>query len=277
MGLIYRHRQNWTRPREQQLIVYIILMVPLFAVSSCVGLMNMHASESMIMLLESTKECYEAVVISSFLSLMLRMVGIDTNNAKKNDDATSPSISIPKSLRGRHIHQTFPLNLFMKDFELNEKSVSTLRLWTVQFVYVRPIISVLSLYLQMNGYFDAFWYWTTTVVLNASITLAVTALIMFYHAFEHELAEHRTLAKFLCIKGVVFFAFWQGIALQVLEHFEVVHADRWYTEEEVAEAIQNLLICMEMGLLFAPVHAYAFPLTAYRPKKGKDKVSKKKD
>merc|ERR1712154_479194 len=108
------------------------------------------------------------------------------------------------------------------------------------------------------------WYWITTIILNLSITLAVTALIMFYHAFEPELEKYRTLAKFLCIKGVVFFAFWQGILLQILEHFEIVHSDKWYTEEEVAEAIQNLLICMEMGLLFAPIHSYAFPYAPYQ-------------
>ena len=76
----------------------------------------------------------------------------------------------------------------------------------------------------------------------------------------------------LCIKGVVFFAFWQGILLEILEYFEIVHADRWYTEGEVAEAIQNLLICMEMGLLFAPIHSYAFPYAPY----GED-ASKKKE
>merc|ERR1719474_2496891 len=101
---------------------------------------------------------------------------------------------------------------------------------------------------------------------------------MFYHSFETELAPNQALLKFLCIKGVVFFAFWQGILLEVLEHFGIVHADRWYTQSEVAEAIQNLLICIEMGLLFAPVHSYAFPVSAYRKKAmGKDKASKKKD
>ena len=68
---------------------------------------------------------------------------------------------------------------------------------------------------------------------------------------------------------MVFFAFWQGIILEVLEYYGIVHADRWYTEEQVAEAIQNLLICIEMGLLFAPIHSYAFPYASYQEQKDK--------
>lgn len=273
--LILRHRQNWSNPRQQQLITLIIIMVPLFAVDSYIGLIDMKASESMILFLDSVKECYEAVVISSFLSLMYAMVGIEeisTKDKKKNDD-DKVSIKIPKKINGRHIHQTFPFNYFMDDFELNIKTINTLQLWTNQFVYIRPIISILCLYLCITDQFSNFWYWTTTIILNLSITLAVTALIMFYHSFEHELAPHRALAKFLCIKGVVFFAFWQSIILQVLEYYEIVHADKWYTEEQVAEAIQNLLICIEMGLLFAPIHSYAFPYSPYK----QIKQSKKKE
>lgn len=193
--LIYKHRQNWTNPRQQQLIIYIILMVPLFAIDSYIGLLDMKASETMILFLDSIKECYEAVVIASFLSLMYSMVGIqeNTKNTKKNDDKTN--IKIPKAIEGRHIHQTFPLNYFMDDFELNIKTINTLQTWTQQFVYIRPIISVLCLYLCINDRFNNIWYWITTIILNISITLAVTALIMFYHAFEHELEKHRALAK----------------------------------------------------------------------------------
>ena len=189
--LIYQHLRNWGNPRQQRLIIYIILMVPLFAIDSCIGLFDMHASEAMIMFLDSIKECYEAMVISSFLSLMYSLVGIrdDENDPKKSDD------KIPKSIRGRHIHQTFPLNYMLNDFILNEQTLRTLQLWTTQFVYIRPIVSVLSLYLLMNDKFDNKWYWITTIILNVSITLAVTALIMFYHAFEPELERYRTLAK----------------------------------------------------------------------------------
>ena len=242
---------NWTHKIEQRSIVIIILMVPLFGINSYVGLLDMKASETMIMILDSIKECYEAVVIKEFLILMYSLMGI------KDGD------SIPKNIRGKHIHQVFPLKYFMKDFTLNENTISTLKIWCDQFVYLRPIMSILSLYLQLTNRYDNH-YWTITIILNISITLAVTALLMFFHAFEDELKQHRTLSKFLCIKGVVFFAFWQGIILQILEYINIVHSDMWYTQTEVADAIQNLLICLEMGFIFAPAHMYAFTCQSYK-------------
>jgi Organic solute transporter Ostalpha len=131
---------------------------------------------------------------------------------------------------------------------------------------------------------------------------------MFYHAFKEELAPIRPLAKFLCIKAVVFLTFWQGLALNILVAVGAIkarHAGAWYnclwhsdagcswaqsvcvcvcvhvhmtviglaravhcmqvneqfttyTAADVAEGLQDFLICIEM-FLAALAHAYAFP------------------
>lgn len=44
---------------------------------SYVGLLDIEASELVVMILDSIKEVYEAIVIASFLSLMFAYLGID--------------------------------------------------------------------------------------------------------------------------------------------------------------------------------------------------------
>jgi len=248
--LIRDHLKYWKNPHQQRLIIYIILMVPLFAVDSLIGLVDIDASESVEMVLDSVKECYEAWVIASFLNLMFSYLNVDVGQ-------------IPENLKDNVIHQVAPLNWFLKDWKLTPQSVRYLRLWTMQFVYLRPILSILSLALEMNGQLDKYSTYIT-IVLNVSVTMAVYALMMCYHAFHTELAPHRPLAQFLCIKGVVFFAFWQGVVLSILVSFKIIHASHWYTVDEVDEGIQNFLVCIEMvGFSFA--HDYAFSAAEFKP------------
>ena len=114
---------------------------------------------------------------------------------------------------------------------------------------------------------------------------APDALVSFYHAFAKELAPFRPLAQFLCIKGVVFLAFWQGVILELAVWRGWLHAGHWYagsclslhmhlppqsialihtlcvpryTVDELTCAVQNFLVCLEMGLIFAAANAYAF-------------------
>jgi len=243
--LIAKHLGSYSNPKQQRLIIIIILMVPLFAMDSYIGLLEIRAAEWVVMILDSVKECYEAWVIYAFLELMYSYLGVDS---------TKP---VPANLEGRHIHQTFPFNLCLKDMHLDKATLDMLRLWTTQFMVLRPILSVLSVLLQVWEVYDGFALYIN-VILNLSVTLAVYALMLFYHAFAEELSEHRPLAKFLCIKGVVFFAFWQGVVLEILVWMGVVHEGHWYTTLQVSYAIQNFLVCLEMGLIFAGAHAYAF-------------------
>ena len=66
---------------------------------------------------------------------------------------------------------------------------------------------------------------------------------------------------------VVFFTFWQGFVILVLQHFGILSwgshnesADAKYVREEA----QALLICVEM-LGFAVAHKYTFTYKEYRP------------
>ncbi len=88
-------------------------------------------------------------------------------------------------------------------------------------------------------------------VSNASVSIAFYALLTFYHGLEKDLAWCNPWPKFLCIKGVVFMTFWQGLAIQFMASTGIMHSKQ-------AIQIQNLLTCIEM-LLASLAHFYIFP------------------
>jgi len=249
--LIRSHLKNWNNNEQQTKVVIITLMVPIYAISSLIGIFEIQATEIVTTFLESVREIYEAYVIHNFLQLMFSYLGIE--NGK-----------IPKKYEGRHIHHSFPFNYFFSDLHLNEKTVKMLTNWTYQFVVLRPAISVLSLFLEL---FSESWYQRTyfifSIALNLSVSTAVYALVCIYHAFAEDISQYRPLAQFLCIKGVVFFCFWQGIILEILVYFGIIHEGHLYKTEEIEYEVQNLLVCIEMGLIFSLANFYAFSPANY--------------
>lgn len=75
--------------------------------------------------------------------------------------------------------------------------------------------------LQLLGMYPSWVSWTFTIILNLSFYVAMYSLVIFYHVFAKELKPHNPLAKFICIKGIVFFSFWQ-VQIVSLSFFLVV-------------------------------------------------------
>lgn len=104
---------------------------------------------------------------------------------------------------------------------LDHKNLKLLKDWTLQFVVIRPVCSVLMIAFQLLDMYPSWLSWTFTIILNVSVSLALYSLVVFYHVFAKELAPHKPLAKFLCVKGIVFFCFWQ-----VCFHIPIYYADK---------------------------------------------------
>lgn len=251
--LLSQHFFYWKNPKEQKAIVIIILMAPIYAIVSFVGLVDIQGSKPFFMFLGSIKECYEALVIAKFLVLMYSYLKISIS---KN--------IVPDEIKGREIHHSFPMTLFQPHtVRLNHKTLKLLKFWTWQFVVIRPICSFFMITLQILGTYPSWLSWTFTMILNVSVSLALYSLVIFYHVFAKELEPHKPLAKFLCIKGIVFFCFWQGIVLEILVALGIVKSNHfWLDVEHIEEAIQNVLVCLEM-VVFAVLQQYAYHVAPY--------------
>ena len=89
---------------------------------------------------------------------------------------------------------------------------------------------------------------------------ALYVLVKLYFAVETDLKRPinwRPVGKFLCIKGVIFFTWWQGVGIGVLKSYHVIDDKGSWAAEDVADGLQDYLICIEM-LGFAIAHMYTY-------------------
>jgi len=103
--------------------------------------------------------------------------------------------------------------------------------------------------------------------LVASQGCAITALTTLGVNMMEDLKPLHGHYKFLSVKLVIFFTFWQGLALMGLERLGALQpmVDQtlhWRSPKEVSTSLQNWLICIEM-LIASLLHFPVWPPTDY--------------
>lgn len=92
-------------------------------------------------------------------------------------------------------------------------------------------------------------------------------LVLFYKANFEELKPMKPLPKFLCIKAVIFFSFFQGVIIDFLVYYgyikDVFNSDTNGDTQLLSSRLQNFLICIEM-FLAAVAHQYSFPYEPFQ-------------
>ncbi len=92
----------------------------------------------------------------------------------------------------------------------------------LQFVLIKPVTAVLAIVCERYGvYHEGHFelgsgYLYLAAVNNISISLSLYCLVLFYMATEERLKPFSPFAKFLCIKAILFFSFWQACLFTVL-------------------------------------------------------------
>ncbi|KAF8630617.1 hypothetical protein AX15_002772 [Amanita polypyramis BW_CC] len=146
--------------------------------------------------------------------------------------------------------------------------------WSVlQYVFVRPLITLVAIICQAAGvlcesqsYNVHFASVYLDVIDFVSISMALYGLLLFYNLTKEDLRGHRPLAKFLAIKLLVFFTFYQSFVFDSLEN-RVIHGNAYWTATNVANGLNALTICIEM-VLFSAFMRWAYPAVEYRRRAG---------
>ncbi|CAG8514956.1 6327_t:CDS:2 [Gigaspora margarita] len=245
--LIFRHLQHYNKPNHQRYIIRIIFMVPIYAIVSWLSYRYFRYSTYY----ETIRDCYEAFAIAAFFALLTQFVGESHEDQKK-------------MLRTRE-KQKLPFPCCCFRYNPAKHSFLILVKWGIlQYVIMKPIITFISLITEALGVYCAesmsfaFARVYMKILTFICVTVAMYALVVFYLTIHEEIASERPFLKFLCIKLVIFFAFWQSIVLAIVADLET----QYWTSANVSRGLAAMLVCIEMAV-FSFIHIIAFPYKQY--------------
>jgi hypothetical protein len=144
----------------------------------------------------------------------------------------------------------------------------------LQYVLLKFVTAVAVLLLEWKGLYKEGnftpkgGYLYICLLTNLSQCWALYCLIFFYYATKNELGSINPVGKFLSVKALVFFTWWQSVFISMLYQMDMIPHYQVETHEyspaDVAKGLQDYLICIEM-FVFAVVHIYVFPHSEYAP------------
>lgn len=199
---------------------------------------------------ELIRDIWEAVVIYSFLNLMLEYCGGENS-------CLSVIMNEPGS-----VSHFCPLNLCFSVLPLDATFLRYCKQATIQFVIVKPLMAVINLILisqpddRINRKVQDI---SMNVVYNISYTVALYYLALFYKAIHHHpgIVSKRPLAKFAAVKMVVFLTYYQFLIFTFVPVFE-----------ETGPQWNSFILCCEMAI-FSVLHFFAFNWSEYANQGGK--------
>jgi len=288
------HLRNYHEPIVQRKIITILWMSPIYGVTSFFSLVFPQADGYLAVI----RDFYEAYVVYNFLSFLIAVLGRG-NREVVVDVLAQHAHHLAKPTRCLQSFYYPPPD--SSDKALANAVLFECQVLAMQFVLIRPLTSVANFvsvtvhdpnqtssderpwaYFLSPGFYIA-------MVTNITVFLAFRGLLRFYHAAKDDLMWMQPFSKFMAIKGIVFLTFWQGLAISIFVNLHVSakaskgdsssamygtnsthassqgsHDEGQKSPHEMAQEIQNILICLEM-LFFSIAHWCVFPADEWEP------------
>ena len=238
---------------------------------------------------ETLRDLYESYVLYSFLQFLIQVLGGEESLILMLKDK-SPTRGahmwglqwcVKPWLMGQPVRRT----VYERDDQSGRRRPMKRVIWTspffvkckfgvLQYVLLKFVSAIFIMILELNGWYkegNFTWkggYLYICFITNLSQCWAVYCLVFFYYATHTELSPIRPVGKFLSVKALVFFTWYQSVVLAIFVAWGLVPEytlkQQEWAAEDVAKAIQDYLICIEM-FAAAIVHTFIFPHTEYSP------------
>ncbi len=169
-------------------------------------------------------------------------------------------------MHGREpVHHLWPLNHCLPKVDISDPhTFLAIKRGILQYAWLKPILGLASIIMKATGTYKEGYLGLTSgylwsgIAYNISVTVSLYSLGMFWVCMSKDLQPFRPVPKFLCVKLIIFASYWQGFFLSILVWLGAIPDDvEGYTPDNLAAAIQDSLICIEMPI-FAMAHWYAF-------------------
>ncbi|XP_024456107.1 protein LAZ1 homolog 1 isoform X2 [Populus trichocarpa] len=248
MYLIFEHLAAYNQPEEQKFLIGLILMVPVYSLESFLSLLDSSAAFNC----EAIRDCYEAFALYCFERYLIACLGGEENTIQFMESQTLITSSSPlleESYAYGVVEHPFPLNCFLRDWNLGADFYHAVKIGVVQYMILKLICALLAMILQAFGVYGEgkfewrYGYPYLAVILNFSQTWALYCLVQFYSVIKDKLAPIKPLAKFLTFKSIVFLTWWQGVVVAFLNS---MGAFKGTLAQELKTRIQDYIICIEI-------------------------------
>ncbi|KAK3906879.1 organic solute transporter Ostalpha-domain-containing protein [Staphylotrichum tortipilum] len=245
---IWLQTKNYRKPLLQRYVVRILLMVPIYSVSSWTSMVSRTAAD----VLDPIRDIYEAFTIYTFFQLLINYL-----------DGERALIIMT---HGREpVSHLWPVNHVLPPADISDPhTFLAIKRGILQYAWLKPLLALAAIIMKATGTYQEGYigltsgYFWSGIIYNISVTVSLYSLGLFWVCMHNDLKPFRPVPKFLCVKLIIFASYWQGFLLSILVWLGAIPDQvEGYTPDNLAAAIQDFLICIEMPA-FAVAHWYAF-------------------
>ncbi|KAL2171992.1 hypothetical protein VTG60DRAFT_729 [Thermothelomyces hinnuleus] len=245
---IWLQTKNYRKPLLQRYVVRILLMIPIYSVASWASMVSQTAAD----VLSPIRDIYEAFTIYTFFQLLINYL--------------SGERALIIMTHGREpVDHLWPLNHVLPRVDISDPhTFLAIKRGILQYAWLKPILALATIIMRATGTYQEGYiglksgYFWSGIIYNISVTVSLYSLGLFWVCMHNDLKPFRPVPKFLCIKLIIFASYWQGFLLSILVWLGAIPDQvEGYTPDNLAAAIQDFLICIEMPG-FAIAHWYAF-------------------
>lgn len=222
--------------------------VPIFSISSWISLVSFTLAQW----IDPIRDIYEAFTIYTFFQLLINYMGGER--------------ALIIMTHGRApVNHLWPLNYVLAPVDISDPyTFLAIKRGILQYAWLKPVLGLSAIVMKATGTYQEGYiglssgYLWSGIIYNISVSLSLYSLGLFWVCMHDDLKPFRPVPKFLCIKLIIFASYWQGFALSILVWLGAIPDNvKGYTQDNLAAAIQDALICIEMPI-FAVAHMYAF-------------------